>query len=76
MPPTPAWPQGKGQTAECPVPSRTHYTRRETKREQRSLCDSIGQKQTDTQRWRKGEDEKGVSSFSTIIIGIKSPNEE
>lgn len=49
MSPTPSWPQSKGQIAECPVPSRTHYTTLETDREQRSLCDTAGQRRPDMQ---------------------------
>lgn len=46
-PPTHSWLQSKGQIAQCPIPSRTHYTRLEREREQRSLCDTAGQRQTD-----------------------------
>lgn len=68
-----SWPQSKGQFAECPFPSRTHYTRLETEREQRSLCDPAGQRQTDMQDGEGG----GERKFSLIRIkGIKSINEE
>lgn len=74
MPPTPSWPQSKGQIEECPVPSRTHYTRAETDREQRSLCDSAGLRQTD--RHDGGGGREGESSFSRWLKGIKSANKE
>lgn len=43
------WPQGKGQVAECLIPSRTHYKGLEREGEQRSLCDTVSHRQTDTQ---------------------------
>lgn len=66
-PPTRSWPQTEGQIAECPVPSRTHYTRLETEREQRSLCDTAGQKLTDMQEEAEERD---------WTKGIKSTNKE
>lgn len=72
MPPTPCWPQSKGQIAECPVQSRTHYTRLETEREQRSLCDTVGHSQTQPTQPKRRSDEL----FSAMIKGIKSTNKK
>lgn len=74
MLPTPSWPQSKGQIAECLVLSRTHYKGLETTgREQRSLCDTTGQRQTDMQDGGGGGGGKLVFA---MIKGIKSTNKE
>lgn len=56
--PLPLGQRVKGQTGECPVPSRAHYTSLETEREQASLCDTVGQRQTDMRDGGGGEERR------------------